>query len=87
MYASPLNDREDVVDALKESELGQYVAENYNTNSLTALVREVEREVETRAQDESRMSPKTTCARPCRSRWAGALKISFVHKLSRRKKA
>src|SRR5579883_3533630 len=33
VYASPLNDREEVVDALKQSELGQYVAENYNTQS------------------------------------------------------
>ena len=33
IYASPLNDREEVVAALKQSELGQYVAENYNTNS------------------------------------------------------
>lgn len=53
VYASPLNDREEVVDALKQSELGQYVAENYNTNSLTAFVRELKREVEWRAQNES----------------------------------
>ena len=30
-----------VVDALKESELGQYVSENFNTQSLKAFVREV----------------------------------------------
>ncbi len=51
MYASPLNDRDEVVDALKQSELGQYVAENYNSNSLTAFVREVKREVELRAHE------------------------------------
>src|SRR5579885_705997 len=45
VYASPLNDREEVVGALKESELGQYVAENYNTNSLTSFVREVWKEL------------------------------------------
>ena len=46
VYASPLNDRTEVAAALKASELGQYVAENYNSNSLTAYVREVWREVQ-----------------------------------------
>ena len=44
VYASPVNDRQEVADALKLSELGQYVAENYNSNSLSAYVREVARE-------------------------------------------
>jgi hypothetical protein len=54
IYASPLYDRDDVVAALKQSEPGQYVAENYNSNSLTAFVREVKREVESQAQQEQR---------------------------------
>src|SRR6266567_6961936 len=52
VYASPLNDREEVADALKRSELGQYVAENYNSNSLSAYVREVAREVAARFKKE-----------------------------------
>ena len=55
VYASPLNDRGEVVDALKESELGQYVAENYNANSLTALVRETWKELRETASREKRV--------------------------------
>ena len=56
VYASPLNDREDVVDALKQSELGQYVAENYNSNSLTGFVREVWKEIRQLATREQRVA-------------------------------
>jgi vacuolar-type H+-ATPase subunit I/STV1 len=85
VYASPLNDREDVVDALKQSELGQYVAENYNTNSLTAFVREVRRDVELRAQSENRMYTEDDVRAALPEPLGRALKISFVHKLSSRK--
>jgi vacuolar-type H+-ATPase subunit I/STV1 len=85
VYASPLNDREDVVDALKQSELGQYVAENYNTNSLTAFVREVKRDVELRAQSENRMYTEDDVRAALPEPLGRALKISFVHKLSSRK--
>ncbi len=85
VYASPLNDREDVVEALKRSELGQYVGENYNTNSLTAFVREVKREVEARAQHEDRMYSEDDVRAALPKPLGRALKISFVHKLSSRK--
>ena len=85
VYASPLNDRDDVVDALKQSELGQYVAENYNSNSLTAFVREVKREVESRAHDENRIYSEDDVRAALPEALGRALKISFVHKLSSRK--
>ena len=85
VYASPLNDREDVVDALKQSELAQYVAENYNTNSLTAFVREVKRDVELRAQSENRIYTEDDVRAALPQPLGRALKISFVHKLSSRK--
>lgn len=85
VYASPLNDREDVVDALKQSELGQYVAENYNTNSLTAFVREVKRDVELRAHGENRIYTEDDVRAALPEPLGRALKISFVHKLSSRK--
>jgi vacuolar-type H+-ATPase subunit I/STV1 len=85
VYASPLNDREDVVDALKQSELGQYVAENYNTNSLTAFVRELKRDVELRAKGENRMYTEDDVRAALPEPLGRALKISFVHKLSSRK--
>ena len=56
VYASPLNDRTEVAAALKASELGQYVAENYNSNSLTAYVREVWREVLLLAKQQNRLA-------------------------------
>jgi hypothetical protein len=85
VYASPLNDRGDVVDALKHSELGQFVAENYNTNSLTAFVREIKREVESRAQQDDRMYTEEDVRAALPDPLGRALKISFVHKLSSRK--
>ena len=85
VYASPLNDREDVVDALKQSELGQYVAENYNTNSLTAFVRELKRDVELRAKNENRIYTEDDVRAALPGPLGRALKISFVHKLSSRK--
>ena len=85
IYASPLYDRDDVVAALKQSELGQYVAENYNTNSLTAFVREVKREVESQAQQEQRPYDEEDIRAALPAPLGQALKISFVHKLSNRK--
>ena len=85
IYASPLYDRDDVVAALKQSELGQYVAENYNTNSLTAFVREVKREVESQAQQEQRPYDEEYIRAALPAPLGQALKISFVHKLSSRK--
>lgn len=85
IYASPLYDREDVVAALKQSELGQYVAENYNTNSLTAFVREVKREVDSQAQQEQRPYDEEDIRAALPAPLGQALKISFVHKLSSRK--
>ena len=86
VYASPLNDREEVIEALRASELGQYVAENYNTQSLTAFVREVKREVETRAAKENRLYDEQEVRAALPAPLGTALKISFVHVLRSRKK-
>jgi hypothetical protein len=87
VYASPLNDRAEVAAALKASELGQYVAENYNSNSLTAYVREVWREVVQAAQRESRIATEDDVRAALPRPLGDAIKISLVHKLSSRKKA
>ena len=86
VYASPLNDREDVVDALKQSELGQYVAENYNSNSLTGFVREVWKEIRQLANREQRVVTEVDLRAALPAPLASALKISLVHKLSSTKK-
>ena len=87
VYASPLKDRAEVAAALKASELGQYVAENYNSNSLTAYVREVWREVVQTAQREDRVATEDDVRAALPKPLGDAVKISLVHKLSSRKKA
>jgi hypothetical protein len=87
VYASPLNDREEVVDALKQSELGQYVAENYNTNSLTSFVRELWKELRQAANREQRVVTEDDLRAALPMPLQGALKLSLVHKLSSTRKA
>lgn len=86
VYASPLNDREEVVDALKQSELGQYVAENYNTNSLTSFVREVWKELRHNAAREERVVTETDLRAALPTPLAAVLKLSLIHKLSSTKR-
>ena len=85
IYASPLADRSEVVAALKASELGQYVAENYNTNSLTAFVREIARDVAAVAEREARPYGEEEVLHALPQPLASALKVSFVHSLRSRK--
>jgi hypothetical protein len=85
IYASPLNERADVVAALKASELGQYVAENYNTNSLTAFVREVARDVAALAEREGRPYGEDEVLQALPQPLGTALKVLFVHSLRSRK--
>ena len=87
VYASPLNGRTEVAAALKASELGQYVAENYNSNSLTAYVREVWREVLLLAKQQNRVAGEDDVRAALPKPLGEVLKISLVHKLSSRKKA
>ena len=86
VYASPINDRAEVVDALKTSELGQYVAENYNTNSLTSFVREVWKELKQVATREKRVVTEDDLRAALPAPLAGALKLSIIHKLSSTKR-
>ena len=87
VYASPLNGRDEVVDALKQSELGQYVAENYNTNSLTSFVREVWKELRQTASAERRIVSEDDLRQALPAPLASVLKLSLIHKLSSTKKA
>jgi hypothetical protein len=85
IQASPLNDRGEVIGALKKSELGQYISENYNTQSLRAFVREVADEVRLRCQQHDRMFTEEEVRVALPSPLCDALKISFVHSLRSRK--
>ncbi|HZT29223.1 MAG TPA: hypothetical protein VFA33_05035 [Bryobacteraceae bacterium] len=87
VYASPLNDREEVVDALKQSELGQYVAENYNTQSLTAYVREIWKELRQVATRAERIVTDDDLRAALPAPLQAVLKISIIHKLSSTRKA
>ena len=82
VYASPLNEREEVVAALKASELGVYVAENYNTNSLTSYVREVWNELKDTARREQRVVFEADLRAALPEALRPVLKISLLHKLS-----
>jgi hypothetical protein len=85
MQASPASDRAEVIRALKESELGQYIAENYNTQSLRAFVREVAEEVRLRCQQQDRLFNEEEVRVALPTPLCDALKVSFVHSLRSRK--
>jgi hypothetical protein len=85
IQASPLNDRAEVIAALKRSELGQYVSENYNSQSLRAFVREVAEEARLRCQQQDRLFTEEDVRTALPSPLSDALRISFVHSLRSRK--
>jgi hypothetical protein len=85
IYANPVNDRGEVIAALKESELGQYVSENYNTQSLKAFVREVAQEVRLRCEQEQKLFTEEQVRLALPAPLGDTLKISFVHSLRSRK--
>jgi len=82
VYASPVNDREEVVTALKVSELGAYVAENYNANSLTSYVREIWNELKDTAKRENRVVFEADLRAALPEALRPVLKISILHKIS-----
>ena len=85
IQAGPLNDRAQVIGALRQSELGQYISENYNTQSLRAFVREVAEEVRLRCQQRNRLFTEEEVRVALPSPLCNTLKISFVHSLRSRK--
>jgi len=85
IYASPLNDRSEVIAALKASELAQYVSESYNTQSLRAFVRELAQEVRLRCQQQGRLFSEEEVRAALPAPLGNSLKISFVHSLRTRK--
>ncbi len=84
IYASAKDgDKESVVAALKECDLGQYVKEDYNANSLKAYVREMVREAEEQARAEGRVIEDPAKALP--EHLAVTLNISTVFSVSSRR--
>jgi hypothetical protein len=84
IYASAKDgDKEAVVAALKACDLGQYVKEDYNANSLKAYVREMVREAEDRARAEGRVIDDPAKALP--EHLAATLNISTVFSVSSRR--
>ena len=83
IYASAKDGARDaVVAALRDCDLGQYVKEDYNANSLTAYVREMVREAEEQARTENRVIDDPAEALP--AGLAASLKISTVFSVSSR---
>lgn len=85
IYAGPINDQEDVVEALKASDLGQYVAENYNAQSLKAYVREIAKEVEMVCQRDEQIYDEQKILQALPPKLAESIKVSFIHSLRTRK--
>ncbi len=85
IHASPVNDRAEVIAALKRSELGQYVSENYNAQSVRAYVREVAEEARLRCQQQNRLFTEDEVRTALPKPLSDALKVSFVHSLRSRK--
>jgi hypothetical protein len=84
LYASPIGgDKEAVARALKESDLSQYVREDYNANSLKAYVREMVRGAEERARVEGTILEDLSSAIP--PGLAATLKLSTVYSVSSRR--
>jgi hypothetical protein len=84
LYASAKDgDKEAVVAALKSCELGQYVKEDYNANSLKAYVREMVRNAEEQARVDGRVLDDPAKALP--DHLAATLNISTVFSVSSRR--
>ena len=85
IYAGPAHNRAEVITALKRSGLGQYVSENYNTQSLRAFVREVAEEARLRCRQQDRLFTEEEVRTALPSPLSEALKVSFVHSLRSRR--
>jgi hypothetical protein len=85
IYPSPATDRTAVVEALKKSELGQYVSENFNSQSLRAFVREIAEEVRLACEQQGQVLTEDAVLAALPRPLGEALKVSFVHSLRSRK--
>ena len=85
IYPSPASDRAAVVEALKKSELGQYVSENFNSQSLRAFVREVAEEVRLQCEQQDKLLTEEAVLAALPAPLGQALKVSFIHSLRSRK--
>jgi hypothetical protein len=85
IYASPVEDRWAVVEALKEAGLDQFIPQNYNDSQLRAFVKETAGEVISRAKDEGRVASAEDVRVALPEPLGRALKVYLGHKLSSRK--
>lgn len=85
IYASPVEDRWAVVEALKEAGLDQYIPQNYNDSQLRSFVKEIAGEVMSRAQDEERVATAEDIRDALPAPLRAALRVYLGHKLSNRK--
>jgi hypothetical protein len=85
IYPSPASDRAAVIKALKQSNLGQYVSENFNSQSLRAFVREVAEEVRLQCEQQDQLLTEEAVLAALPPPLGEALKVSFVHSLRSRK--
>jgi hypothetical protein len=86
IFASPVDgDKEAVIVALKDAELGQYVQEQFNPASLRAYVKEIAKEVEQVCKGEGVPMTAERIAAALPGTLGTAVKVSIVYELSSRK--
>ena len=83
VYASPDPNvgRVGVSQALKDSDLAQFVEENYNTNSIKAYVREIGREIKEVCLREERLFDEEALRAGLPEPLRNALRIGFLHQI------
>ena len=85
VFASPVEDRWAVVEALKQAGLDQFIPQNYNDSQLRSFVREVAAEVFAQAEERGTPATASEIADALPEPLGKALKIYLGHELSSRK--
>lgn len=85
VFASPVEDRWAVVEALKNAGLDQYIPQNYNDAQLRSFVKETAGEVFSQAENEDRIVTAEDIRAALPAPLGQALNVYLGHKLSSRK--
>lgn len=87
IFASPRDgDKQAVVTGFKEADLGQYVQEAFNSASVSKWVREIAHDVEKDCNEQETLYDEAAIEAALPAPLDKALKVSFVFKLTSRKR-
>jgi hypothetical protein len=85
VFASPVEDRWAVVEALKKAGLDQYIPQNYNDAQLRSFVKDIAGEILSQAENEDRIVTADDIRTALPAPLGQALNVYLGHKLSSRK--